>query len=210
MDKLARVKSEIERREKENKHLEHLNEYVAGRLYELRSLLSFIDSMQESQVKESGKVEHEQKTCKGIDDSLTREVVSEDKLAGLSNAFLLALFDEEPVSEDLEEASYYFACKCHPLKTEYSTSSPNPEVIEAFKAGAQWQKKKEYTCYEEAFEDGASWKKEEMMKDATKTIVAVDAGGYPYIPQIELYDYDKDIPLAKEGDKYKVVLIKEE
>ena len=47
---------------------------------------------------------------------------------------------EEPVSEDLREASYRFACKCHPLKTEYSTTSPNPEVIESFKAGAKWQK----------------------------------------------------------------------
>lgn len=33
--------------------------------------------------------------------------------------------------------------------------------------------------------------------------------GYPYIPQMELYDYDKDAPLAKEGDRYKVILIKE-
>lgn len=53
--------------------------------------------------------------------------------------------------------------------------------------------------------------KQQMMKDAIDTIVKVDAGGYPYIDRtIELYDYDKDIPLAKEGDKYKVVLIKEE
>jgi hypothetical protein len=40
--------------------------------------------------------------------------------------------------------------------------------------------------------------------------VKVDAGGYPYIPQIELYDYDKDIPLAKEGEKVKVIVIKED
>lgn len=75
---------------------------------------------------------------------------------------------------------------------------------------ANWQKEQEYTCYEEAFEDGASWKKEEMMKDAVDATVHIDAGGYPYIPQIELYDYDKDVPLAKEGDKYKVILIKED
>lgn len=40
--------------------------------------------------------------------------------------------------------------------------------------------------------------------------VRVDAGGYPYIPQIELYDYEEDIPLAKEGDKVKVVIMKGE
>ena len=56
----------------------------------------------------------------------------------------------------------------------------------------------------------ANWQKEQMMKSAVERIVKVDAGGYPYILQMELYDYDKDIPLAKEGDKYKVILIKED
>lgn len=41
-------------------------------------------------------------------------------------------------------------------------------------------------------------------------IVKEDAGGYPYIPIIELYDYEKDIPLAKVGDKVKVLIFKEE
>ena len=49
-----------------------------------------------------------------------------------------------------------------------------------------------------------------MLKDAYECEVKVDAGGYPYIPQIELYDYDKDGSLVKKGDKYKVVLIKED
>ena len=51
--------------------------------------------------------------------------------------------------------------------------------------------------------------KQQMMKDATDVTVHIDAGNYPYIPQLELYDYDNDVALAKEGDKYKVVLIKE-
>lgn len=51
--------------------------------------------------------------------------------------------------------------------------------------------------------------KQQLMKDAVEVKVKVDAGGYPYIPQMELYDYDKDVLLAKEGDKYKVILIKE-
>ena len=52
--------------------------------------------------------------------------------------------------------------------------------------------------------------KQQLMKDAIDVVVHIEAGVYPYIPQIELYDYDKDVPLAKEGDKYKVVLIKED
>ena len=51
--------------------------------------------------------------------------------------------------------------------------------------------------------------KQQMMAKAVDATVHIEAGNYPYIPQIELYDYDKDVPLAKEGDKYKVVLIKE-
>ena len=59
------------------------------------------------------------------------------------------------------------------------------------------------------FVRGAQWMYEQLMKDSFECEVKVDAGGYPDIPQIELYDYDKDIPLAKEGDKYKVILIRE-
>jgi hypothetical protein len=55
----------------------------------------------------------------------------------------------------------------------------------------------------------AKWQKEQMMTKAVNVEVKADAGGYPYIPQMELYDYDKDIPLAKKGDRYKVILIKE-
>ena len=62
---------------------------------------------------------------------------------------------------------------------------------------------------EECVKAGAKWQMAQMIKDATDVTVHVEAGNYPYIPQLELYDYDKDIPLAKEGDKYKVVLIKE-
>lgn len=55
----------------------------------------------------------------------------------------------------------------------------------------------------------AKWKEQKMMAKAVNVEVKVDAGGYPYIPQMELYDYDKDVPLAKAGDRYKVILIKE-
>lgn len=63
--------------------------------------------------------------------------------------------------------------------------------------------------FDDAIKYGMRLHKEQMMKDATKATVHIEVGNYPYIPQIELYDYDKDVPLAKEGDKYKVVLIKD-
>ena len=59
--------------------------------------------------------------------------------------------------------------------------------------------------------NGAEWQKEQMLKDAVERVVKVDAGGYPYIDAtIELYDYVKDEPLAKAGDKVKILMIKEE
>jgi len=89
---------------------------------------------------------------------------------------------EEPVSEDLKEAAQKYADL---RMSNYGIA------FYAFMSGAKWQETK-------------------LMKDATEVTVHIEAGNYPYIPQMELYDYDKDVPLAKEGDKYKVILIKED
>ena len=99
---------------------------------------------------------------------------------------------EEPVSEDLEEACEQLAENARKHKAE--TSSPFFSQ----------------TDYIQGVMDGAKWQITKLMANATPVTVYIDAGGYPYIPQLELYDYDKDVPLAKEGDKYKVILIKEE
>lgn len=56
----------------------------------------------------------------------------------------------------------------------------------------------------------AKWKEQQMMSKAIVREVKVDAGGYPYIDTTELYDYDKDMPLAKEGDKVKVIILNDE
>jgi hypothetical protein len=56
----------------------------------------------------------------------------------------------------------------------------------------------------------ASWQREQMMRNAIERKVKVDAGGYPYIDAMELYDYDKDEPLAKGGDEIKLIIIKED
>jgi hypothetical protein len=93
---------------------------------------------------------------------------------------------EEPVSEDLEHAVNAYIG----YAPEVDESSSTYGKRQAFKAGANWQK-------------------QQMMAKAVDAAVHIDAGGYPYIPQMELYDYDKDIPLAKEGEKVKVIVIKE-
>lgn len=94
----------------------------------------------------------------------------------------------EPVSEELEEAIDTY------LKSYFGGEKEKQE----------WPFLKKMAIH------FAQWQKAQMMKDSTEVTVHIEAGNYPYIPQLELYDYDKDVPLAKEGDKYKVILIKEE
>lgn len=145
---------------------------------------------------------------------------------------------EYPVSEELEEAAKRYGTE----GDEISGLSIIDEEVEAFKAGANWQKEQfeknriaacdrqteeeaereqdfvmgiienehRQPTFDDAIKYGMRLQRENMMKDATDVTVHIEAGNYPYIPQLELYDYDKDVPLAKKGDKYKVVLIKED
>ena len=61
------------------------------------------------------------------------------------------------------------------------------DIVNAFKAGAKFQAEQGYSREAEVKED---------------------AGGYPYIDEIELYDYDNDKPLAKKGDKVRIQITK--
>ena len=153
---------------------------------------------------------------------------------------MLDFFQEEPVSDDLEtELDKYikdhFTIDKKQLdrfgleEKDYMYSMDKSDMLALVEHFTNWKKTKEGSVSEDLSEaasvyqtfhryatpfktyiDGAQWQKEQMMAKATDIEVKVDAGGYPYIPQMELYDYDKDIPLAKEGDKYKVILIKED
>lgn len=61
-----------------------------------------------------------------------------------------------------------------------SESKVKDILLRVYQAGAKWMAEQ-------------GWSRELDVKE--------DAGGYPYIPAIELYDYDKDTPTAKVGDK---------
>ena len=104
---------------------------------------------------------------------------------------------EEPVSKDLEEAA-----KEYVIKEGYLAGLHYNSMVRSFKAGANWQKQQEYTCYEEAFEDGAKWKYEQMMKDAGDVMVKnLDLLSY-WDCLTKLGCVDKDI--------VKVICVKEE
>ena len=150
-----------------------------------------------------------------------------EDLLNLSNVEQAVKNWKEPVSEDIDKAAFdYMETKLDEVKDRkmFLSNFFGSDVENAFKDGAKRQKIKDSEeiklirglledfdkhC-DEYHEAGFKHGQEAMMKDATDVIVHIDAGGYPYIPQMELYDYDKDIPLAKKGDKYKVVLIKED
>ena len=135
----------------------------------------------------------------------------EGKLEALEEiADFIDSLQEEPVSENFEEAADNAFNKV--LNTHEIVNIRS--CMEMFKYGAQWKEKEMQSTIELAEDHamlaGMEKMKEQMMKDAIDVEVHIDAGNYPYIPEIELYDYDKDEPLAKSGDKYKVVLIKED
>ena len=129
---------------------------------------------------------------------------------------------EEPVSEDLEEASKEWLrpqldksyANYGEAKMMELTHFDGYAMLDAIEFGAKWQEKKDQSTIELAEDHamlaGMEKMKEQMMAKAVEVTVHIEAGNYPYIPQMELYDYDNDVPLAKEGDKYKVVLSKEE
>jgi len=71
--------------------------------------------------------------------------------------------------------------------------------------GWEWQTEN----VENAFIAGAEWQKQQMLKDAVERTVKIDSGGYPYVTiTTELYDYEHDVPLAKEGDLVKIIIVK--
>ena len=123
----------------------------------------------------------------------------QDKLDSLSKEDLEKVWakyhqKEEPVSEDLEEAIDYYLNNGMALRLDWK------QCDITFKAS----KLIKFASYI------AQWQKEQITKNAIDATVKVDAGGYPYIDAtIELYDYDKDEPLAKAGDKVKILVIKD-
>ena len=114
--------------------------------------------------------------------------------------------DSIPVSGDLEEASLeYF---------KQALKDGDKTKLDAFKAGAQWQKEKEYTCYEEAFEDGAKWKMEQMMNNSVDAYLERDLGGQLIIGKANSPAGDEfmllnsySFPEIKCGKKCKVKLV---
>lgn len=150
------------------------------------------------------------------------EPVSEDLDKEIDNAH--KLFYEEVGWDSAEGArayvadwfAHYFANwqkqQMEAYRIEHCKSLTNEQAeLEDNFVSSHVEKNNRIPTFIDAIEYGMNLQKEHLMATAVDAVVKVDAGGYPYIDRtIELYDYDKDIPLAKKGDKYKVILIKED
>lgn len=143
---------------------------------------------------------HIQETCKENGDSFTDDIDNErDQVEGPSRDQVDEL--EKAAKENAK------AIKTHWIKTI---------CIENFISGANWQKEQLrdlcYQCeknYDNVFFKGEQHAIKMLKEEAIERTVKVDAGGYPYIDETELYDYEKDEPTAKKGDKVKVLILKE-
>lgn len=92
------------------------------------------------------------------------EIVRESLKMMNGEKVAMATMDEETVSEDLNKIAKEFADNITD-KIGYKL-----QLRRAVYFGAQWQKEKEYTCYEEAFEDGAKWQKAKLPKWKNKPL----------------------------------------
>lgn len=123
-------------------------------------------------------------------------------------------YSKNPVSEELKEEvdNAFLDNKCN-----VSDSVSLAAFTRIACHFAEWQKAKDDQFFasktietqDNAYEKGLQDMREQMMKGAIEREVKIDAGGYPYINcDIELYDYENDKPLAKEGDKVKVLILR--
>jgi ATP-dependent exoDNAse (exonuclease V) beta subunit len=190
-NRIEKIREEFKRLREQLQNKVEESDFISGEVFIIHYFLTFIDSLQKEPVRN----DFEMALAEMIDNAQKRVVEPWVVAAQWKDELIKLAKSEEPISEELEEAASRYA------KEEYNRK--NPATLPNRCIGC-------YAPLMYAFEAGAKWKEKHLTKDATEVTVHIDAGGYPYTPEIELYDYDKDAPLAKEGDKYKVILIKED
>lgn len=113
-------------------------------------------------------------------------------LDDLLHSFVKEL-DSLGLPESLEDAAWQYAEQ--EIKT-WGSNEPDErkEIHDDFIAGAKWSRSRVFKYSIDELD------------------VKEDAAGYPFVRlgTLELYDYSKNEPLAKKGDKVKVIVIPEE
>lgn len=100
---------------------------------------------------------------------------------------------QEPfISEDLEKASREYA------DNHYANYFDSEEGEE------------NYWCSRFGFKAGADWQKRQMMKEAVSRVVHIGEDSCPFLRRYELaYDIKIQVPDINEGDKVKLIIVKE-
>ena len=203
-----KIRAEVER------HKEHigigLNAYDAGyengRFELCNDLLFFIDSLPE----ETNQNPSPDEAMKLLDE----KIALRKKAGSWENPNSLdEIRGKEPEGEKwLDDEVERFH---HDYFDELHSNMSTRDIVQLIAAHfTEWQKRQDrmkcHGCFDrdDIFRKGMMEMRRRMMAEAVECDVKVDAGGYPYICGVELYDYDNDIPLAKQGDKVKVVIIK--
>lgn len=129
-----------------------------------------------------GSGEHLRKTMEDYHKFIIHEYHKEEPtISDIVDEHYWKMLEEEPVSEDLGD-----------YINELSKQFPEVSFAKLSRISVRV----------------AKWKEQQLMAKAVDIEVKEDAGGYPYIDAtIELYDYDKDEPLAKKGDKVKLIIV---
>ena len=95
---------------------------------------------------------------------------------------------EEPVSEELEEdINKEWRCYSKDNNVAYINKFSFILIARHF---TNWQKEKEYTCYEEAFEDGAKWEKQQLPKWKKTPTGGCWSGEIGVHPSARLFTYE--------------------
>ena len=136
-----------------------------------------------------------------------KEVDLDEELYDIVDEHWWEMLGEEPVSENLEEVAHQYY-------------KPNETFMDGFKKGAQWQKQKDtealnenallYNARLEGIEIGKAEMKQQMMKEAVEeeVIETIDYNSSSHHEYSRLMiEVDKE--KFKEGDKVKLIIIKE-
>lgn len=172
-----------------------------------KSLLQFIDSIQEQPISEDWEEaakQHSKQTFNGI---LIEDNIDAFKAGSEWQRKKDQEIDKLTESPDLDEASWKYSDR------DGITYGQRYAMQIDFKAGAKWQKQQMKETLQTEYEKGRFDMREEMMKNAVEGEVVYQIGSSIIAPTDIRYKVMSDrvyIPNVKLGDKVKIIICKTE
>ena len=199
---LAKIKAEIERRWKDYRNSvtpdqpKYRTHYFVGKGEVCEELLSFLDTLEEPK-KDYNQLYKDIAESEWFKKSYVGKSLGDD------------IPDEEPVSDDLEEAAKDYSCSYKPL---FPPSEKRGRLL-GFTAGAKWQENKDQETIklaeDHAFLAGADWQREQMMKEAVEGFVATHMTSAGTKMAVNSGYLPKEMGI-KSSDKIRLIIVKED